>query len=160
MIHVQGSDPELTLHTVVVLVVEAEVVRQLPAHHQLLDERRHRDAAFPAALLRLQRHPLCRNVTCRTRREQEERNSQSDAEATNKVTDRVGIQLLLLLLLTVGRSTEKSCSVTKKTLPPRRQKIKNWPKNMCRDYCEVLEETPSSNTGHVETVVHEGCWED
>lgn len=29
---------QLTLHTVIFLVVEAEVVSQLPAHHQLLEE--------------------------------------------------------------------------------------------------------------------------
>lgn len=59
VINVRAYDPELTLHTVIVLVVEAEVVRQLPAHHQLLDERSHGDAGFPATLLRHQGHPLC-----------------------------------------------------------------------------------------------------
>lgn len=58
-ISVRESDPELTRHTVIVLIVEAEVVRQLPAHHQLLDEGSDGDAGFSATLLRLQRHPLC-----------------------------------------------------------------------------------------------------
>lgn len=44
-----------TLHVVVVLVVEAEVVRQLSAHHQLLDEGRHRRTWI---LTHLQRHTL------------------------------------------------------------------------------------------------------
>lgn len=59
VVSVRGSDPELTLHAVIILVVEAEVVRQLPAHHQLLDEGSDRDAGFSTALLGLQRHPLC-----------------------------------------------------------------------------------------------------
>lgn len=49
---------QLTLHAVIVLVVEAEVVRQLPAHHQLLDEGGHGHTAFSPAVLNLQRDPL------------------------------------------------------------------------------------------------------
>lgn len=48
----------LTLHAVVLLVVEAEVVRQLPAHHQLLDEGGDRCSRLLPAALDLQRHLL------------------------------------------------------------------------------------------------------
>lgn len=52
----------LTLHAVVLLVVEAEVVRQLPAHHQLLHEGGDRRSRLLPAALDLQRHPLSRHV--------------------------------------------------------------------------------------------------
>lgn len=55
--------PPLTLHAVVFGVVEAEVVSQLPAHHQLLDEGGHGLGVLPAAL-HLQRHTLSRYVSC------------------------------------------------------------------------------------------------
>lgn len=48
----------LTLHAVVFLVVEAEVVSQLPAHHQLLDEGGDGQTCFLPAVLNLQRHTL------------------------------------------------------------------------------------------------------
>lgn len=48
----------LTLHAVVFLVVEAEVVSQLPAHHQLLDEGGDGQTCFLSTVLNLQRHTL------------------------------------------------------------------------------------------------------
>lgn len=52
----------LTLHAVVLRVVEAEVVRQLPAHHQLLHEGGDRHPRLPPAALDLQRHLLSRQL--------------------------------------------------------------------------------------------------
>lgn len=48
----------LTLHAVVFLVVEAEVVCQLPAHHQLFDEGGDGLTCFLPAVLNLQHHTL------------------------------------------------------------------------------------------------------
>lgn len=49
---------QLTLHAVVFLVVEAEVVSQLPAHHQLLDEGGDGLTCVLPTALNLQSHTL------------------------------------------------------------------------------------------------------
>lgn len=49
----------LTLHAVVFLVVEAEVVSQLPAHDQLLDVGGDGHTYLLPTVLNLLRHPLC-----------------------------------------------------------------------------------------------------
>lgn len=49
---------QLTFHTVVFLVVEAEVVSKLPAHNQLLNEGGHRLTRVLPTALNLQRHTL------------------------------------------------------------------------------------------------------
>lgn len=48
----------LTLHAVIFLVVEAEVVRQLPAHHQLLNKGGDGHTRLLPTALNLQRHLL------------------------------------------------------------------------------------------------------
>lgn len=48
----------LTLYAVIFLVVEAEVVSQLPAHHQLLYEGGDGLTSILPTALNLQRHPL------------------------------------------------------------------------------------------------------
>ena len=59
---------QLTLHAVVFLVVEAEVVSQLPAHHQLLDVGGDGHTCLLPAVLNLQGHPLCWQVAWWDRR--------------------------------------------------------------------------------------------
>lgn len=49
---------QLTLHAVVLLVVEAEVVGQLPAHHQFLNEGGDGQTCLLPTVLNLQRHTL------------------------------------------------------------------------------------------------------
>ena len=48
----------LTLHAVIFFVVEAEVVRQFPSHHQLLDKGGDGHARLLPTTLNLQRHLL------------------------------------------------------------------------------------------------------
>ena len=56
------KEPSLTLNVVVVFVVEAEVVGQLPAHHQLLDEGPDGGAEAPPTTLHLQGGALGREL--------------------------------------------------------------------------------------------------
>lgn len=76
---------QLTLHAVIFLVVEAEVVSQLPAHHQLLDEGGDgQTCALPTAL-NLQRHPLSRHMAWREEEEMKRRWKEAEKDGQSEL---------------------------------------------------------------------------
>ncbi len=76
----------LTLHAVVFLVVEAEVVCELPAHHQLLNEGGHRLPCILPTALHLQCHPLGWQVAWWEEEELvEEERKEADKDGQNDV---------------------------------------------------------------------------